>query len=133
MKKKLPPDLQAWVDARQRFRLSHAQVQMARELGLNPKKLGGLANHRQERWKAPLPEFIERLYRERFGKDAPDRVLSIEERFREIQAKKAARRARKNGASAEPSAGPVGPSEDKLPGPFDSADSGPGLDEELPF
>ena len=31
---------------------------MARELGLNPKKFGGLANHRQEPWKLPLPEFI---------------------------------------------------------------------------
>jgi hypothetical protein len=133
MKKKLPPDLQAWIDARQRFRLSHAQVQMARELGLNPKKLGGLANHRQEPWKAPLPEFIERLYRERFGKDAPDRVLSIEERFRETQAKKAARRARKKDASAEPSAGPGGPSEDQPLGPFDPAEGGPRLDGELPF
>jgi hypothetical protein len=41
--KKLPPELQAWVDARRRFHLSHAQIQMARELGINPKKLGGMA------------------------------------------------------------------------------------------
>ena len=44
----LPPRLQDWVDARKRHKLSHAQVQMARELGLNPKKLGGMDNHRQE-------------------------------------------------------------------------------------
>jgi hypothetical protein len=39
---------------------------------MNPKKLGGLANHRQEPWKAPLPEFIESLYRERFGRERPE-------------------------------------------------------------
>ena len=59
--KKLPPELQAWVDARKRFHLSHAHVQMARELGMNPRKLGGKANHRQEPWKIPLPQYIEEL------------------------------------------------------------------------
>ena len=50
----LPPQIRAWVEARKRHRLSHAQVQMARELGLNPGKLGKLSNHGQEPWKAPL-------------------------------------------------------------------------------
>jgi hypothetical protein len=56
-----PERLQVWIDARTRHHLSHAHVQMVRELGLNPKKLGKLDNHRQGPWKAPLPEFIERL------------------------------------------------------------------------
>ena len=43
------------MDARKKFPLSHEQVQMAQELGLNPKKLGKLANHKQEPWKMPLP------------------------------------------------------------------------------
>lgn len=34
------PDNSEWIDARKRFHLSHAHVQMARELGTNPKKLG---------------------------------------------------------------------------------------------
>jgi hypothetical protein len=46
--KPLPPKLQIWVQARKRHRLSHAQVHMARELGLNPKKLGSLGNHHQQ-------------------------------------------------------------------------------------
>jgi hypothetical protein len=54
--------LQVWIDARQRHRLTHAQIQMARELGMNPARLGRLANHRRERWKVPLPQFIEELY-----------------------------------------------------------------------
>ena len=44
---------------------------MARELGLNPKKFGKLDNHRQEPWKAPLPQFIEQLYYKRFKRSAP--------------------------------------------------------------
>jgi hypothetical protein len=91
-------ELQRWIDARKRFHLSHAHVQMARELGMNPRKLGGLANHDQESWKAPLPIFIERIYQKRFGKAKPDRVLSIEDRVREVAAKKAKRRERRAGA-----------------------------------
>jgi hypothetical protein len=89
---KLPKDLQAWVDARRRHRLSHAHVQMARELGLNPAKLGKLDNHRQEPWKAPLPQFIEDLYQKRFGRPRPETVVSIEERARQAAEKKARRK-----------------------------------------
>lgn len=90
---RIPTDLQPWIDARKRFRLSHAQVQMARELGLNPKKFGKLANHKQEPWKMPLPQYIEYLYFKHCGRERPDIVVSIEERARQIAAKKAARKA----------------------------------------
>jgi hypothetical protein len=79
----IPERLQVWIDARMRHRLSHAHVQMARELGRNPKKLGKIDNHRQAPWKLPLPEFIERLYFKRFGKHRPDVVVSIEDRARQ--------------------------------------------------
>ena len=39
-KKQLPPKLSAWVTARKRHKLSHAHAQMARELGMNPKRWG---------------------------------------------------------------------------------------------
>lgn len=94
-----PADLQAWIDARKRHRLSHAQVQMARELGMNPKKLGKVDNHRQEPWKAPLPQFIEHLYRKRFGRDAPLDVRPLEERARQAAAEKAARKAEQRARS----------------------------------
>jgi len=74
--------MQEWIDARRRRHLSHSQVQMARELGLNPAKLGKIDNHKQEPWKLTLPQFIEQLYFERFGKTTPDNVVSIEERCR---------------------------------------------------
>ena len=57
---------------------SRAQVQMARELGLNPGKLGKLSNHGQEPWKAPLPQFIEHLYLKRFGREQPRVVTPAE-------------------------------------------------------
>lgn len=97
---KPPADLQVWIEARKRHRLSHAQVQMARELGMNPKKLGKVDNQRQEPWKAPLSQFIEHLYRKRFGRDAPVNVQPLEDRARQAAAKKAARKAEKQARSA---------------------------------
>ena len=55
-----------WIDAKKKFRLSDTHIQMARELGMNPKKFGSLANHKQELRKAPLPDFIEDMYFKRF-------------------------------------------------------------------
>ena len=61
-----------WIEARKKFHLSDMHIQMARELGMNPKKFGSLANHKQEKWKAPLPIFIEDLYFKRFKKEKPN-------------------------------------------------------------
>jgi hypothetical protein len=108
-KKKLPQDLQDWVDARKRFGLSHAHVQMARELGMNPRKLGKLANHDQEPWKAPLPEFIERIYLKSFGRARPAVVMSVEDRARAKNRKQAARNEARRRARAETVARPPGP------------------------
>ena len=38
-KNKIPEKFKVWIDARKKYHLSHAQIQMARELGMNPKKL----------------------------------------------------------------------------------------------
>ena len=107
-KTKLAHNLQAWLEARKRFHLSHAHVQMARELGMNPKKLGKLDNHHQERWKAPLPEFIEHLYDKRFGRERPEVVMSVEERARAEEAKRAARKEAKRRARVEADGTPTG-------------------------
>ena len=84
--------MQVWIEARKRYHLSHAQVQMARELGMNPKKLGKLDNHDQGPWKLPLRQHIEHLYSKRFGKEQPDAVLSIEQNARCREEKKALKR-----------------------------------------
>ena len=52
-KKGIPEKFQVWIDVRIRYHLSHAHIQMARELGMNPKKFGKIANEKQEPWKKP--------------------------------------------------------------------------------
>ena len=69
--------LDAWADAHKRFHLSDLPIQMAWELGLNPKKCGGLATHRQEIWKLPLLEFIAECYRKRFHRERPAKVVPL--------------------------------------------------------
>ncbi len=100
-KRKINQKVQHWIDARKRHHLSHAQVQMARELGLNPTKLGKLDNHTQEPWKMPLRHFIEYLYEQRFDKKQPAVVMSVEERARARDARKAARKEAKLGAARQ--------------------------------
>ncbi len=91
-KKKTIQKLQVWITARRRHRLSHARAQMARELRMNPKKFGKLDNHNQELWKMPLRLYIEILYANRFDKERPNVVLSIDEKIRLDETKKACRR-----------------------------------------
>ena len=57
-----------WQEVKRKYCLSSEIILMAKQLGLNPKKFGGLTNHKQEPWKEPLPEFIRSLYEKRFGK-----------------------------------------------------------------
>ena len=94
-KAKIPEKYQVWIDVRKRYHLSHAHIQMARELGMNPKRFGKIANHKQEPWKAPLPVFIEDLYFRRFGKKRPGEVKSIEQMAKIQEKKKRERRKRK--------------------------------------
>ena len=101
MAKKANHKMQARVDARKLHHLFHAQVQMARELGMNPAKLGKLDNHKQEPWKLPLPQFIEKIYLKRFGKTAPDIVMSVEEHVRLKHKEEEARRAAKQQRATE--------------------------------
>ena len=91
----IPNKLKPWIEARKKYHLSHAQIQMARELGLNPKKFGSMANNKQEPWKAPLPEYIEYLYEKRFSKPMPKHVKSLEVMDAEKRKKKAERKAKK--------------------------------------
>jgi hypothetical protein len=101
--KHVPPKLQPWFEARQRFKLTHAEVQMAQELGMNPKKFGALANERQEPWKAPLREFIASCYRKSFGRSEPQYVHSLEEVVAKAQARREQRRQKRQAAANEAS------------------------------
>ena len=94
-KNKIPDRYQIWINVRKQYHLSDVHIQMARELGMNPKKFGKIANEKQEPWKAPLPAFIEHIYLKRFGRDRPSDVKSIEEVFKAKEKKKEERRKKK--------------------------------------
>ena len=93
---KIPEKYQRWIEARKRYHLYNDHIQMARELGLNPKKFGSLANTKQEPWKLPLPEYIEELYIKHFKKNRPENVRSIEQMVRDYRRKKQERKIRRS-------------------------------------
>ena len=84
--------LEKWLVAQKRHRLSDRQVQMARELGLNPDKLGKIDNHRQEVWKAPLPQFIESIYFKRFKREEPETVKPLKQIMAEWRLRKSCKK-----------------------------------------
>lgn len=88
-------DIRKWLVAQKRHRLSDRQVQMARELGLNPDKLGKIDNHRQEVWKTPLPQFIEDIYFKRFKREEPETVKPLKQIMAEMEVKKKQQKAKK--------------------------------------
>jgi len=67
-----------WVEVRQRFTLTHAQVQMARELEIVPRSLAKLTD-------LPVPAYIEGQYLQQFGRPTPKVVVSIEDRAKQEQ------------------------------------------------
>ena len=71
-KKRRAHDEEAWTNAKKICRLNARQVEMARALGMNPRKLPGLRPSPRERWKLPVGAFIEERYRKRFGGDPRD-------------------------------------------------------------
>ncbi len=84
---------------------------MARALGLNPKKLGSLANHRQEPWKLPLPQFIEEAYFKRYGVQRPAEVSSLEELIAKRAEKKQQDRMKREAKHAAEEAARLPPNE----------------------
>lgn len=80
--------IEKWVVAQKKHKLSDKHVQMARELGLNPDKLGKIDNHKQELWKAPLPQFIEEIYFKRFKREEPAIVRSLKDIIADDKAKR---------------------------------------------
>ncbi|MCF6318954.1 MAG: hypothetical protein L3J83_06710 [Proteobacteria bacterium] len=90
----IPSKLKPWIDARKKHHLSHAQIQMARELGLNPRKFDNLQPTKQQTWKLSLSEFIEDIYFKHFKKSTPDNVKSIEQAIKDRAMKKSEKKKR---------------------------------------
>jgi len=92
-------NIEKWIVAQNRHHLSDKHVQMARELGLNPDKLGKIDNHKQEPWKAPLKDFIKKTYLKQFKKSEPENIRSLiqilQDEKRKEKEKKGKRESRK--------------------------------------
>ncbi len=58
----------AWGEAKKRCKLNDADIQMAKELGMTPKSLIKNILTSDQRWKAPVKEWVQDLYFEKFGK-----------------------------------------------------------------
>ena len=81
-KKKKPKtkhDVQ-WVEAKRLCRLNVETVRMAKELGLNPRKLIGNRPSKSQPWKAPVHVWIRDLYEESQAKAARRRAAKAERR-----------------------------------------------------
>ena len=85
---------------------------MVRELGMNPKKFGKLANHKQEPWKAPLSVYVEERYFKSFGKRYPDKVGSIDQLVKDRRKRK---EERKKGKKHEEQVGKSGEEAKDIP------------------
>jgi hypothetical protein len=70
-----------WARAKRLCRLNVRQVEMAKKLGMNPKKLPSLNPSPGQRWKLPVGALIEQCYAKRFP-----RAGSLEETVSNIDA-----------------------------------------------
>ena len=57
-----------WAEAKKKCRLNAEEVQMAKEMGLNPRSLIKNVPAKNEQWKAPVKIWIRDMYAERFGR-----------------------------------------------------------------
>ncbi len=65
-----------WKEAQRRCRLSDEALRMARQMGLNPRKLIKNRPNRHEPWKAPVEDWIRDIYCKRFGDRKPEAKLA---------------------------------------------------------
>jgi len=73
-RKRRPYHEESWRKAKKICQLNARQVEMARALGMNPKKLPGLRPGPRQHWKLPVGKFIEACYWKRFGGDPLDHL-----------------------------------------------------------
>ena len=57
-----------WLEAKRRCKFNDEEIQMAKEMGLNPKSLIKSIPNKNEQWKLPVKIWIRDMYEDRFGK-----------------------------------------------------------------
>ncbi|MEE8296627.1 MAG: hypothetical protein V3R26_02235 [Hyphomicrobium sp.] len=67
-----------WAEAKRKCRLNREDIRMAKEMGLNPRKLIKNIPARSEPWKSPVKEWIREIYRKREQKAATKKARTRE-------------------------------------------------------
>jgi len=62
----------AWAEAKRRCRLSDEGLQMAKELGMEPRALINNIPAKSQPWKLAVEDWVRELYRKRFGERRPE-------------------------------------------------------------
>ncbi len=101
--KRIPNKFKPWIAVRKKFNLSHAHIQMARELGMDLKRIRQPAKpDMNEPGRLPLNKYIEKLYLERFDKTEPDVVTTMEELAAEhLVRRETKKRAKENSSESD--------------------------------
>jgi hypothetical protein len=84
--KETADQLHLWFKVKREHALTDAQVQMARELGMNPKRLIESESTTQGLTQTPLSRRIEDLYLKRFKKPLPDAVVPLRQLLHDTRA-----------------------------------------------
>lgn len=63
-------DPKLWAEAKKKCRLNEEDIQIAKELGINPKSLIKNIPNKSEPWKAPVKDWLHELYEKRQKKAA---------------------------------------------------------------
>ena len=83
--KETTDELQAWAKAKRQCGLSDAHVQMAREIGINPRRLTARSGTKPGPTRVPLAQRIEDLYLRRFKRTIPDPVVPLRQLLHDAQ------------------------------------------------
>jgi hypothetical protein len=88
--KETADQLQLWVRVKRQCALTDAHVQMARELGMNPKRLTESQSATQGLTQPSLSQRIENLYLKRFKRPLPDAVAPLRQLLHDARARERA-------------------------------------------
>ena len=103
--KETSDELQKWIMVKRQCGVSDAHVQMARELGMNPKRLIESESSTQGLTQMPLSQRVEFLYLKCFKKPLPEAVVPLRQLLHDTRARERAeaheRRRRKRQAAKD--------------------------------
>ena len=85
--KETADQLQTWVRVKRQCARTDAHVQMARELGMNPRRLAESASTQQGLTQPSFTQRIESLYLKRFKKPRPDIVVPLRQALHDARAR----------------------------------------------